>query len=523
MEIGQLPYTDFDLVLPPISFLIIFAITQIFNTSISMAMYFASCLVLVISSISVLGIVNVLEDKFQILKSRKIRYIILALCSVFNIISVYPNYVYDSAVAAFSLSALYFFLKSIDDLRNIYLLNCGIATSLTVYSKYNAGIPLLVGFIVATFAINASRIRVNAKLLIKKTAIIASPTLAIAIILLMLFGKDFVYQTISAPGEYKGIFQLNQLLQYQNLVLVIVFLSGVIGLARSEYQRVFYLVVISSSVFTVVILSFSRFIFPTSLNNTVVSILGSLNVLFPVSILFSFFRLVYTRKRIHHFESCVSIPVSLLFLGSFFSQGWDGSSYALYPHLFLLFAIIFVVIRDYTSIKIVRVLFSILVLFFSIQLVWNISTGVRLGYVENAGLRAGAPNFEKIGLASGRRDIERLEEVKNAITSTGKTGTILEFPPEDSLGDFGNGLIPWGRCLQFMDVCPSFRAPDLVSALKMDSPTFIVLKNNPQFKYIPEVIGDLGIKKCYEFLFSNGAYSVHLKGNKTQNCLVSEY
>jgi hypothetical protein len=36
-----------------------------------------------------------------------------------------------------------------------------------------------------------------------------------------------------------------------------------------------------------------------------VSIFGSLNVLFPISILFSFFRLVYNRKRIHSFESCV--------------------------------------------------------------------------------------------------------------------------------------------------------------------------------------------------------------------------
>ena len=363
----------------------------------------------------------------------------------------------------------------------------------------------------------------NAKPLIKKTAIIASPTIAVAILLLILFGNDFVYQTVTAPGEYKGIFRLNQLLQYQNLVLVIVFLSGVVGLAKSEFERIFYLVVISSSVISVVVLSFSRFLFPTSLNSITVSIFGSLNVLFPISILFSFFRLIYLRKSVPYFESYVSIPLSLLFLGSFFSQGWDGSSYALYPHLFLLFAIIFGVIRDQTSIKIARVLFSILIAFFSVQLVWNISTGVRLGYVENSGLRAGAPNFEKIGIASGRKDIESLEEVRKEITSTRKTGTIVEFPPEDSLGDLGNGLIPWGRCLQFMDVCPSIKSSDLVSAFKADSPTFIVLKNDPQFKYIPEVIDDSGIKKCYKFLFSNRVYSVLMKGNKTQNCLVGEY
>jgi hypothetical protein len=62
-----------------------------------------------------------------------------------------------------------------------------------------------------------------------------------------------------------------------------------------------------------------------------------------------------------------------------------------------------------------------------------------------------------------------------------------------------------------------------VSAFKADSPTFIVLKNDPQFKYIPEVIDDSGIKKCYKFLFSNRVYSVLMKGNKTQNCLVGEY
>lgn len=523
MDVGQLPYTNFDLVLPPVSFLIIYAITQIFSTSILMAMYLSTCLVLIIATISVLGIVNVLERKFQFLANRRNRYLILALCSIFNVVSVYPNYVYDSAVAAFSLSAIYYFLKSLDDLKSSYLLNCGLACSLTVYSKYNAGIPLLIGFIVAIYAISAPRIKIDKKLLMQKTAVIVSPTLAIGIILLVLFRNDFVYQTITAPGEYKGVFRLNQLLQYQNFILVVVFLSGMIGLAKSKFQKYFYLVVIASSAITLVALSFSRFFFPPSLNSMVVSIFGSLNVLFPISILFTFFWSIYDRKRLHNLESCVSIPISLLFLGSFFSQGWDGSSYALYPHLFLLFVVIFRVAQEQFSIKGATVLLSVILVFFVVQLVWNISTGVRLGYVENAGLRAGSPNFEKIGIASGSKDIQSLEDVKQVIASTGKKGTIFELPPEDSLGDIGNGLIPWGRCLQFMDVCPSFESSDLVRELKLDAPTFIILKKDPQFKFIPEVIPISGIKTCYKSILSSRTYSVLMKESVTQKCLTGEY
>lgn len=523
MEVGQLPYTDFDLVLPPVSFLIIYAITQIFSTSILMAMYLSSCLVLFIATFSVIGILNVLEKKFHLLKIKRNRYLILTLCSVFNVISVYPNYVYDSAAAAFSLSAVYFFLKSLDDPKISFLLNCGLASSLAVYSKYNAGIPLLIGFIVATFTINAPRIKADAKILIQKSVIIASPTLAIGIILIAIFSNDFIYQTITAPGEYKGIFRLNQLLQYQNLVLVVVFFSGMIGLAKIKFQRIFYLVVIVASAITVVTLSFSRFFFSESLNSLVISIFGSLNVLFPISILFTFFWSIYDRERIHNLESSISIPISLLFLGSFFSQGWDGSSYALYPHLFLLFIIIFKVTQELFSKKRARVLFTVILVFFVLQLVWNISTGVRLGYVENAGLRAGSPNFEKIGIASGSKDIESLEKVNQVIASTGKMGTIVELPPEDSLGDIGNGLIPWGRCLQFMDVCPSFESSDLVRELKVDAPTFIILKKDPQFKFIPEAIPISGIKKCYKSILSTRAYSVLMKESETQKCLIGEY
>jgi hypothetical protein len=181
------------------------------------------------------------------------------------------------------------------------------------------------------------------------------------------------------------------------------------------------------------------------------------------------------------------------------------------------------VTQELFSKKRVKALFAVILVFFVLQLVWNISTGVRLGYVEHAGLRAGSPNFEKIGIASGSKDIESLVEVKQVIASTGKMGTIVELPPEDSLGDIGNGLIPWGRCLQFMDVCPSFESSDLVRELKVDAPTFIVLKKDPQFKFIPESIPIFGIKKCYKSIHSTRFYSVLLKDSETQKCLTGEY
>ena len=62
-----------------------------------------------------------------------------------------------------------------------------------------------------------------------------------------------------------------------------------------------------------------------------------------------------------------------------------------------------------------------------------------------------------------------------------------------------------------------------MSALKTDPPTFVFFKENPQFEYIPDVVEDSGIKKCCEFVFSNSVYSVYIKRNDTQVCLVGEY
>ena len=522
MQIGQFPYRDFDLVLPAFTFFIVLLFAVSVSSSISFSIYLSTCLIIVISIFSVVGILNSLKDRFKFLGYRRFRLPFLTFCCVFNIVSVYPNYIYDSVVAAFSLVALHFFLKFLKNSRNLDLMACSVALAATVFSKYNSGVPLMFGFLTTiVLKIYVSEAK-NVKEFIKFGGVLIAPTLALGLTCICIFGNQFIYQTLLAPGDYKGVFRLYQLAQYENLILEILFIFGLLGIVKPDFRRLFFRLVVLAVVILLVGLTFSRLFLSTTLEMSVMGFFGGVDLLFPIMILFAFFRVFYDFRKLEMIEAVVLISIPMLFLGSFLSQGWWGSSYALYPHLFIMLIFLHHSKEPTNPTIRARLFIFTVTSLIAVQLIWNIGSGIRLGYVENAGLRQGSPNWEKLGTAYSSRDVNSLKEVQSAIASTGVKGTLLAFPPEDLLQDFSDDLTPWGRCLQFIDICPTTDSEQILMNFQSKAPTFLVLKLKPQINVRPVVPESIALL-CFSKIFENDVYQVFTQNSASQVCIKNEF
>jgi hypothetical protein len=399
---------------------------------------------------------------------------------------------------------------------------CSVALAATVFSKYNSGVPLMFGFLTTiVLKIYVSEAK-NVKEFIKFGGVLIAPTLALGLTCICIFGNQFIYQTLLAPGDYKGVFRLYQLAQYENLILEILFIFGLLGIVKPDFRRLFFRLVVLAVVILLVGLTFSRLFLSTTLEMSVMGFFGGVDLLFPIMILFAFFRVFYDFRKLEMIEAVVLISIPMLFLGSFLSQGWWGSSYALYPHLFIMLIFLHHSKEPTNPTIRARLFIFTVTSLIAVQLIWNIGSGIRLGYVENAGLRQGSPNWEKLGTAYSSRDVNSLKEVQSAIASTGVKGTLLAFPPEDLLQDFSDDLTPWGRCLQFIDICPTTDSEQILMNFQSKAPTFLVLKLKPQINVRPVVPESIALL-CFSKIFENDVYQVFTQNSASQVCIKNEF
>lgn len=526
LTIGEIPYRDFDLPLPIGSFLPIFVLDQIPGIDNLNAVYISSCLTVGISTFTALRILRLLQKHHPLTKTS---IVLLNTCKIglvfVNVISHSPNYFYDSLSSTFVLLTILFSLKFLESAKVQYLYLVGWTLGGAFISKYNVGAAL--GLAICIWIIITTQSSLGSKKdAIEKIMIISLPSVMLLFGSVLFSPGDYFYQTVFAPGENKKVLSASQLAQYNYGLLIIMLFIGLIGLFVPIIQRYMHNVVTFILACALLLLVTNRVFSLTSLNNLLEDIFPNTGFLFPVAILMSFFLMIHKANAITGYQRIVILLSCASMLGSFLSQGWNGSSYAFYPELIaLLFSNSF--IRSGSSTTLNKTNFSTLIVIFLliVNATLMIFNGDRLGFLVDNGARSNTLNFNVIGTALSTSDIQAIRKVQHSIEKSGASGTIAEFPSEDPISLFSTNLKPWFRCIQYTLICPTVSESELEKEFRKSAPDIVILKHQPQINFRVEPFFDKVeklSKRCFKEILSDEIYSVYKKVESTKICMDSK-
>lgn len=522
MTLGEVPFRDFDLVLPAIPYVLVLLIHFLMSIPINVSVYFATCLLIVVSTHSIVGIHNKLHKEEVALGKKYRSSLLFIFCSLFGVVSIYPNYVYDSVASAFALAALNQFLGHLNEEKSSYLFKSGIFISLSTFSKYNMGGFLAIGLLLTLFYISIQCPGGTKRKFLERASILMAPSLFTLTIFLFLGPMSIYEQTIVAASKFKNLDEVSQFAQYNYPALILIlFLILVCNFRNSGTKS------LSLSIILFMIIGISSVFIQQNLQNEdldkiLLQIFPSASFVFPIVMLLSLHKLISERHSMDSSEFCVLISLPLYFFGTFLSQGWDGSSYSLWPMLAIIASITVYSpsINQRDSWNYLQ-LYGVGVLILS--LVLSIILGTRLSFVEDNGMRNEHNfSFQIIGTAISKEDLGQIGEVKNKITKSAIEGSTIVLPAEDSIESFGSNLLPWGRCLQYTMICPSFNERLFLMEFRKDPPNIVVIKHKPQIGFEIEAITPKVQKlvtQCYVSDYKNETYQLYLKKKETLACL----
>jgi hypothetical protein len=144
---GQLPYIDFDLPIPIFPFLIVYTIGKAFKLEPYFAMYISSIIVNSIATCASFGILNKLSRSRSNSRARILEILTGSSFIVINVFSIYPSYFYDAVASSFSLVSIYLLIQYQETKKSQILILFSISCALTVFSKPNVGIFLIMAAI----------------------------------------------------------------------------------------------------------------------------------------------------------------------------------------------------------------------------------------------------------------------------------------------------------------------------------------------------------------------------------------
>lgn len=523
LALGQIPYRDFDLPLPIGSFVPLFLLEKIPGINNLLAIYVTSCLTVGISTLTALRILRIIQKSNP---STKMSIWLQNTCKlglvIANVISHSPNYFYDSLSSTFVLLSILFSLKYLEENNIKYLHIIGWTLGWAFISKYNIGAALGLAIcfwiIGDTYSSTGSR-----KEIFRNLRIICTPALVLLFISVSFAPKSYFFQTILAPGENKKVFSFSQLAQYNYKILVLILLTGILGLFLPKIQGYMQQTVVIFLGCALLILVTARIFGVNKIGKVFLVNFPNLGFVFPVIILMSFFLLIHKESIISSSQKVIILLSSAAMLGSFLSQGWNGSTYAFYPELIiLLFSNSFT--NSGYSIALLKTQIHTLVVItlVIVNATLMIVNGDRLGFLVDQGSRSTTPNFNILGTALSNSDVQNIRVVQEVITTSGVTGTLAEFPAEDPISLMSDSLKPWFRCIQFTFICPTISEEKLESEFRNRPPDIIILKRESQINFKIEPIFDkvqFLARKCFENLLENRTYSVYRKGDNSQLCM----
>ena len=519
MALGQLPYRDFDLVLPPVTFLPVYVFHHFLSLPLGSAMYLSAVLTQVLALVAFYSILNSILRNRASGFEKSIFLISMLFASLVNVIAIYPNYIYDSVATMLALTSLAFFLKYLDSNKYQYFLCSIIFSILSFFTKFNMGGSLILGICIVLgfeFAKNHSYKKTA------KEAIGIAGLLGLATSLIAIFGlHTFIEQTIIAPGKFKGVATFGQLAPYNQPLLILVMVAILTSLKFRSIQNL-----VTKCTLTIIGVGLGLCLLHNLTANESADaffdkVYPNANFTFPMFMLLALQILIYRRTSYKNYESALLTIIPIYFFGTFLSQGWDGSSYSLNPMLILLLAVIYSSLGLTEQSKLRAIVLATFILI-GLNFLVTASNGGRLEYVADAGMRSQPFNWNSIGVATSRQDIDQAIEVKNFIEAANSGGYIVEFPAEDSLQDFSSILIPWNRCLQFTFICPSKSNQSLIEDFAADTPAVTIIKKNSQIhRDIESIVPvmELILQTCLREVFSNATYIVYGQTKYSKECL----
>lgn len=524
ISLGEIPFRDFDLVLPAIPFVIVYFVHFALQIPISIAIYISTCLLIFTTTHSLVGITNKLIGTEEKLKFKKSITSVLVFSSLFGVVSIYPNYVYDSVATAFALAAINQFLAYLQGREGKLLVFTGIYLALSVFSKYNMGGFLVIGFTAILVVIHYRESRKKIESLLRALFMLLLPSIIFGVVFL-LTGPFAVYnQTILAASRFKNLTHSDQLAQYNYPALILIMLSVCVVIFKRQYSKILSYACQGFILLGLVIVAVQQLTNSESLKSKTLGIFPSASFLFPILMLVALHKLVTNWKELPLNQLCILLSVPIYFFGTFLSQGWNGSSYSLWPMLAVLSLVIFSLSNDFEKKKIgyFRV-FSIGLLVIGLGI--SSFKGERLGFVEQNGKRHEMDfNFNVIGTAISEKDLNTISEVKQQIKSGGYFGKTIVLPAEDSIASFGSEQKPWGRCLQYTAICPSFSESVFLNDFMSDPPNVVIIKKDPQILFDIEPITTTVLsiaERCFTDKYSNDTYRLFVYSESTLMCLGS--
>lgn len=524
ISLGEIPFRDFDLVLPAVPFLIVYLVHFALQIPLSIATYISTCLLIFTTTHSLIGITNKLIGTEEKSKLKKSITSVLVFSSLFGVVSIYPNYVYDSVATAFALAAINQFLAYLRERERKLLVFTGIYLALSIFSKYNMGGFLAIGFAVTLAVIHYRESRNKIEFLLRALVMLLLPTTLFGVVFL-LTGPFAVYnQTILAASKFKNLNHSDHLAQYNYPALIVIMLSICVVIFKRQYSNILSYACQGYIFLGLVIVAVQQLTNSESLKSKTLDIFSSASFLFPILMLVALHKLITNWKELPLNQLCILLSVPIYFFGTFLSQGWNGSSYSLWPMLAILSLVIFSMSNDLDTrmIGYFRV-FSIGLLVIGLGI--SSFKGERLGFVEQNGKRHEMDfNFNVIGTAISEKDLNAISEVKQQINMGEYFGKTIILPAEDSIVSFGSTQKPWGRCLQYTAICPSFSESVFLNEFVSDPPNVVIIKKDPQILFdiepITAIVLSIG-ERCFTDKYSNDTYRLFVHNESTLMCLAS--
>lgn len=518
ISLGEIPYKDFDLVLPPLTFIPVYLIHHFLGLSIVKSMLISGLIIQVVALFAFYKILSRLRKNPQNYLSDFLFALAMSCAALVNVISVYPNYIYDSVATALTLVTIALLLNYLESDKYGYLILSHLFAYLTLLTKFNMGGSLILGIVLGR-ALTLVANRDTKKLIFEALSLISFSLLFLLLVSFFSL-SHFIDQTVIAPKNFKEVMGFGQFTQYKYPLIFILLAVTLLGIKMISIQN---LITKWTLYVLVIFLSFILFLHlftPYSSGTIIGRVFPNANFAYPIIMVLSLNRLMHLqRSRSETVLLLMVIPI--YFFGTFLSQGWNGSSYSLNPLLVILLITLYLTFDGIERRQLKTLLLTVVLLVSSNSLMAALS-GSRLGYVAENGARGQSFNWSQVGIASNNNDIEQTAQVRDFLAVEKKTGTLVEFPAEDSLDQFSTKLTPWGRCLQFTYICPSRQSDQIVKDFGEKPADYVVVKTRTQIDWnLEPIVYKLEpiLNECFTLSFKNENYQVYKAHGSTQSCV----
>ena len=445
--IGEVPYRDFFLVLPPGTYAYMALIMKVFGLSnliqISFLMIFS--FFTVILTFSILKHIN----------KNRITNIVLLLPLIFAGYAIYPFPSYDmSATLCMLLGWMLIWNvyenKNSSPFKYVFI---GFTLTLPSFFKQNTGYIYTVSMLMLVlYEIYTSKINVRKKTILFLVGYILPIVMFILYLLYTQSFKQYIFQTITFPARARNIvassrvilldvFNKRNLILYSSVLLAYIISVRKKLLVKYKEVMMFMLLAVSTILFPIVYLFqiirryvnkefFFYFEYIAKYYFSIWYLVIGILAFYIIKRLYS----KNLRERKPVFSLIFSVEIIAICLVSFLSQGVNGSTYGIYP----LFVIILSLILVETNLYIKGISWSKFIMYISILMTCVLSIyvfyNVRLQYFSRTGTytRASLPGMEH--LATRGPWIKEMEDmIEWAKSNCPRSESVVSIPGEDPI------------------------------------------------------------------------------------------